>query len=345
LAKPETIVFIHGGAIGDLVQALPAMAAVRAAWPQAAVTLIGRPERAALAVLAGAAETIVDLETCGLWRRMGKAAREAPALPVLDGAGLVVDLFTKGRLAARAAKRTANGEISPPAPAAPGLGRDDRGVVSVDPLPPEGWDRSAATWILNQVRESLRLSAPCETPVIRLPQAAEEAARGLLESRGVETGFVAIHPGSGSTAKNWPADRFEAVARRIRSQAGRRVVWLAGPAEQERGTLPHGASGEAVLADLTLVEVAGVLALADAYLGNDSGITQMAAAVRRPEGRATPTVAVFGPTDPKVWAPRGEHVRVIAAADGTMEGIRVETAWKAVRAVLIRQPAPHGNGG
>ena len=320
------IVIIHAGAVGDLVQALPAMAAVRAARPEATVTLVGRPERAALAVLAGAAERIVDLETCGLWRLMGEAT-DAPALPVLDGADLVVDLLTKGALAAVFKKSTAGQDR----PWHTGLR-----IVSVDPLPPEGWDRSAAAWIAGQVCEALGLDAPCETPCIRLPQAAEDAARTLLASRGVGERFVAVHPGSGSTTKNWPPDRFEAIAGRVRDDTQRGVVWLIGPAEQERGTLPHGASGDTVMADLALVEVAGLLALADAYLGNDSGITQIAAAVRRRDGRTTPTVALFGPTDPRVWGPQGEHVRVIAAADGKMESIGVEEVGEAVAAMLIR---------
>ena len=383
MAAPKTIVFIHGGAIGDLVQTLPAMAAVRAAWPGAAVTLIGRPERAALAVLAGAADKVVDIETCGLWRVMGKA--EAPALPVLDGADLVIDLFTKGKLAAGLEKSTA-GQDRPPATAraaaVPGWHTRLR-IVPVDPLPPEEWNRSAAAWILDQVREALGLAASSETPVIQLslvpfPErsydfsdagatgglsasvsaaladkppvapprihrtfletalAAADAARTLPASRGVGERFVAIHPGSGSTAKNWPADRFAAVARRIRGEIGRDVVWLAGPAERERGTLPPEATRDTVLADLSLEQVAGVLTLADGYLGNDSGITQMAAAVRRPDGRATPTVALFGPTDPRVWAPRGEYVRVIAAADGRMESIAVEEVGEAVTALLTR---------
>ncbi|HUU93260.1 MAG TPA: hypothetical protein VM238_18855, partial [Phycisphaerae bacterium] len=157
MAAPKTIVFIHGGAIGDLVQTLPAMAAVRAAWPGAAVTLIGRPERAALAVLAGAADKVVDIETCGLWRVMGET--EAPALPVLDGADLVVDLFTKGKLAVGLEKSTA-GQDRP--------WHTRLRIVPVDPLPPEEWNRSAAAWILDQVREALGLAASSETPVIQL---------------------------------------------------------------------------------------------------------------------------------------------------------------------------------
>jgi ADP-heptose:LPS heptosyltransferase len=89
-----------------------------------------------------------------------------------------------------------------------------------------------------------------------------------------------------------------------------------------------------VLADLALETVAGILALADGYVGNDSGVTQLAAAVRGAEGRATPTVALFGPTDTRVWAPRGRHVRLIRSADGTMESIEAETVWAAVSAAI-----------
>ena len=53
-----------------------------------------------------------------------------------------------------------------------------------------------------------------------------------------------------------------------------------------------------------LYDLACWLAKARLYIGNDSGITHLAAAV------GTPVLALFGPTDPEVWAPRGQHVRV-----------------------------------
>ena len=74
------------------------------------------------------------------------------------------------------------------------------------------------------------------------------------------------------------------------------VRWCAGPEEP----LP----GAVRIADL--YELACWLATARIYIGNDSGITHLAAAV------GTPVVALFGPTDPRIWAPRGPHVRVIA---------------------------------
>jgi ADP-heptose:LPS heptosyltransferase len=308
------IVIIHAGGVGDLVLTLPALAAIRRAWPAAALTLIGRPERTVLARMAGVADRCVDLDTCGLWR-LGLGGAPAPA--VLRDADLVVDFLAKG---------------PPPAWWDFLRGRGGRTqVVAIDPLPPPDYHKHASTWICTQVAAGLRIDAAPAPPEIRVTEAATDAARRRLGSSRVRGPFVAIHPGSGSIRKNWPADRFAAIAERLREEARRQVVWLAGPAELERRTLPPDAGPEAVLRDLTLEEVAGLLALADAYVGNDSGISHLAAAVRRPDGRATPTVVLFGPTDRRVWAPRGPHVRLVASTDRTMEAIGVEQVWGEIR--------------
>ncbi len=329
------IAIIHTGAVGDLVQALPTFAAVREAQASAAVTFVGRPERGALARAAGAADACIDLETSGLWRALaGDPCGPCPAW--LAEANLVLDFLTKGEFAARHGK--------------------GRQVVTVDPLPPDDYGRPAAAYVAGQVREALGLPPPTEDdrPLIPLDETALDAGREGLAARGVRPPCVLIHPGSGSARKNWPMERFEALARRLGNEAGRSVAWLAGPAEVERGTLPAG--GETVLRDLSLVDVAAVCALADAYVGNDSGVTQIAAAVRLARdglrgpaglpGRGipaagwtsqpghTPVVALFGPTDARVWAPRGEHVHLVQSPDGTMEGIAAEAAWRAVRAAL-----------
>lgn len=110
---------------------------------------------------------------------------------------------------------------------------------------------------------------------------------------GPRENYAVIHPFSGSPRKNWPLDRFRAVAERL----GRvmPVRWTAGP---EDPPLPG-----AVHFD-DLYGLACWLARARLYIGNDSGITHLAAAV------GAPVLALFGPTDPAVWAPRGPHVRV-----------------------------------
>lgn len=106
--------------------------------------------------------------------------------------------------------------------------------------------------------------------------------------------FAAIHPFSGSPKKNWPLEKFRALADGL----GRTmpVRWCAG---EDDPPLP----GAVRIPDL--YDLACWLARARLYVGNDSGITHLAAAV------GTPVLALFGPaSDPAVWAPRGDNVRI-----------------------------------
>jgi heptosyltransferase-3 len=106
--------------------------------------------------------------------------------------------------------------------------------------------------------------------------------------------LVYIHPFSGSARKNWPLERFETLARWLES-TGRAVRFLAAPHQH----LP----GAHVIP--TLDVLAATLAGAALYIGNDTGITHLAAAA------GANTLALFGPTNPAVWAPRGDRVRIL----------------------------------
>jgi len=149
-------------------------------------------------------------------------------------------------------------------------------------LPPEGWTRHASEYFLECV------GAPPAAP-FRLTMPAAAPASDIV-----------IHPGSGAARKNWPIDRFEMLSRSL-IQKGRQVSWCAGPAEK----LDSVALDWSCLRLESLRELAERLAQTTLYIGNDSGITHLAAAV------GCPTVALFGPTDPAVWAPRGRHVYVL----------------------------------
>ena len=96
-------------------------------------------------------------------------------------------------------------------------------------------------------------------------------------------------------------DRFHELARRLKVP----VRWCAGPEEQLDDAVR--------VADM--YELACWLSTARVYIGNASGITHLAAAA------GVPVVAIFGPTDPAIWAPRGERVRVVS---GKLDEIAVE---------------------
>ncbi len=168
---------------------------------------------------------------------------------------------------------------------------------------PEGVWMHAADFFLTQV------GGP--TPgVPRIPVARAGTSAGSAGRIPCATGCVVIHPFSGSARKNWPLERFRELAERIDTS----LFWCAGPEERFEGAERFE----------DLYELACWLAGARVYIGNDSGITHLAAAA------GTPVLALFGPTDPWVWAPRGEQVRVLTE----MENVSVEEALKAARDLL-----------
>jgi ADP-heptose:LPS heptosyltransferase len=152
-------------------------------------------------------------------------------------------------------------------------------------IPDERWTRHASEYYLDY------LGAPTQEAV-RLSFPAQERSYDIV-----------IHPGSGGTQKNWPCENFVALSEALR-QEGREVAWCLGPAEEGVEVPP----GVERLQCVSLVELGACLANTQLYIGNDSGITHLAAAV------GCETVALFGPTEPTVWAPLGENVRLACGA-------------------------------
>lgn len=157
-------------------------------------------------------------------------------------------------------------------------------VVVRPGLPPENWSAHASHYYLSCLGH-----APGEPVRLRIEPGSTRAD-------------VVLHPGSGGLRKNWPMEHFRELTDRLMAD-GRDVAWLIGPAEES----VQAPSGVPVICEQSLVTVASRLAAARVFVGNDSGMTHLAAAV------GCPTVAVFGPTDPAVWAPRGERVKVLRA--------------------------------
>ncbi|MFI5395489.1 MAG: glycosyltransferase family 9 protein [Candidatus Binatia bacterium] len=121
----------------------------------------------------------------------------------------------------------------------------------------------------------------------------------------IENSFVVVHPGSGSTKKNWRG--FEAIVRRYHEQEGNTVVLLQGPAEMERPRPDYGA--DVTLDGLSLPRVAALLRHSRFYIGNDSGVSHLAGAV------GACGLVLFGPTDPTTWAPRSSGLHILHAPE------------------------------
>lgn len=285
------VLVLHPGALGDVLLALPALQHLRGTLPGAHLVLAASPRIGRLLQAAGLVEEARDLEGLGL-QGLFVEPPDPEALRRLAAYDVVVSWYGAGDATYRGS-----------------LARLGRPHVIARAVPP-GEDRRHASRHLLETLAPL-VPIPADTPTVALvpPAPARAAARAWLEARGLGPGqAVVLHPGAGNRAKVWPD--FARLARALRRE-GWPVVVLEGPAD--------GAAVAAVLADagppplpvardLDLVAVAALLAEVWAFVGNDSGPTHLAAVV------GCRTVALFGPTDAAVWAPRGPRVRVLGGA-------------------------------
>ncbi len=274
--RPARILILRGGALGDFLVTLPALAALRSRWPDGHLELIGYPHLAPLTDgLVTKTRSIND----------GALARYfAPDALIRDEDQEYFASFDV----------IINYLHDPEAILANNLKRCGVEVlISASPLVTE---RHATEHFLAPL-ESLAIYDASHVPDLR-----------HLGLAWKPTDNVAIHPGSGSRRKNWPVERFVELARDIQSTHGLKPVFFTGDAEREYiPELERHLEGFERRHNLPLVELAESLASARLYIGNDSGVTHLAAAT------GCPTLALFGPSDPALWSPRGTNVEVLSA--------------------------------
>ena len=196
--------------------------------------------------------------------------------------------------------------------------------------------------------EALGLGPEDRAPVLVLGEEEVDASRGILRDAGIDPPepFIALSPGANWPPRRWPAERFGALASRIRTGLGLRSAVLGSRSDVDIATAVVEASrGDATsLAGKTgLRTLAGVASLATVFVGNDSGPMHVAAS------QGTPVVALFGPNTPRRYAPRGApsevlwsptdcapcaQKRCVRASDRCMERISVDDAYEAVASLL-----------
>ncbi len=140
------------------------------------------------------------------------------------------------------------------------------------------------------------------------PPACEvSAARDMLERFAAGGRPIMIHPGSGGMRKVWPLRNWASLLPWVRKQLRIPVILSAGPADECIADffLEMGRVGVPVVRGLSAVQLSALISLCRLFIGSDSGVSHLAAAV------GTPALVVFGPTDPQVWAPRGDAVRIV----------------------------------
>jgi ADP-heptose:LPS heptosyltransferase len=292
-----SIVVFRPGALGDALLTVDALHALGERYPEHRIELVGHAQAGTLLASAGvvAAATPFDApEVTGLFRI-------APIVPERWASAAAAVLWLRDPAAVAAALQAA-------------------GVPRVIPAQPR--DPGAGIHAADQLLGSLApLGVAVGSPPAPLP--FEVTAGGPRPSPGQ---LAIVHVGSGSARKNWPPDRFADLIHRLRG-ARLQVTLLAGPADADavrlvRSALEIGPVAE--IAPRTVVELASALGQAAVYIGNDSGPTHLSARL------GVPTVAVFGPTDPAIWAPRGDQVAVVSRSPWPA----VAEVWDAAQELL-----------
>jgi heptosyltransferase III len=192
-----------------------------------------------------------------------------------------------------------------------------RRLLAGDPAPPAGGPH-ASVWLARALAP-LGIDASGEPPPFAFTDAERRESEALV--RRLPRAFLAVHPGSGSPAKNWPAERFAEVARRL--AGGRPWLFVRGPAE---ATLPV-PEGAVDAQDWPLRTLAAVFSRVALFIGNDSGASHLAAA------SGAPTLSLFGPSDPALWSPVGPAVATLRAASHAVADLRVDEVEAAALAL------------
>jgi heptosyltransferase III len=276
MAKVNRVLVIFPGALGDLMCLMPALAAISRRHPGASVELMARLELARLV----AGRSVIA-------RGHSIDAREVGELFAGETSGGVRRFFgdfdrvysffasDDSRFRARLAAAT-------------------DGEVSFHPFRPGGEGHVSAGY-LRAIGEGDSL---IDARIEPTPDDLAVASRVLAGSKCDSSNLIVIFPGSGSPAKNWPTDRFAALASKLSLANRGSVAVILGPAETSIEPIFREA-GLPVLKDLDLPTVAAIARLASAFVGNDSGVSHLAAAV------GASGVVIFGPTDPARWRPMG----------------------------------------
>jgi ADP-heptose:LPS heptosyltransferase len=274
LDEANEVVVLFAGALGDVLLALPALRVLRARHTGATVVLGVRGPLVALVAAADCADRVVALDDVAMARFLGGGVPP----PWWAGRPLLYSWFgggdaaTRARLAAHAARAR---------------------FLSVER---GAGPRHAALAYTDAVEAALAWPALCR--LARLAVAPSPAAAGCAP-------VLVVHGGAGALAKRWYADGFAAVAAWWRGRGGT-VAQVIGPAERGQPRVP----GAQPLADLPLPVLAAVLAGAQAFVGNDSGPSHLAAAV------GARGVVLFGPTDPVRWRPLSTRMDALRAPAG-----------------------------
>jgi len=282
----KKILVWHQGALGDLILSLPSLHAIKISRKDRYLHLVSRGDLADIIFRNRLADEVT-----------------------LNEAGIFSDLFTGGGAASpdlSALLRDADEAFVFMRRRDPVFMKNLYSyvprVIYIETVPPEDRKNHVAGYQTEQLKPA-GINVDIEMPVL-------DSSGGLFPAP-TEKRIVTVHPGSGGRKKCWPLDKFLDLAALLHSLYSPAIRLIFGPAEDrtmvERAHAYLAGTGVelSIYSDISVSEAASLIKGSSLFIGNDSGMTHLASAL------GTPVIALFGPTDHRVWGPLGENVYIL----------------------------------
>ena len=315
--KPRILV-IRGGAIGDFILTLPAIRLLRENFPAAHLEILGYRHIIALAEGRRYADRTRSIEYGAMSGFFVPRSVLAPDL---------VEYFASFQ-------QVVSYLFDPDGFFEANLRR--AGVKNFLPAYAKPDDSEHAARQLARPLQSLALYLEDHAATVH-PSAADHAFADEFLGAS-DAPLIALHPGSGSPRKNWPLENWRALGDWLLAlPSPPRLLLIGGEADHAQlDALAAAWRGAPVLLarDLPLPHLAALLARCRLFLGHDSGISHLAAAA------GAPSLLLFGPTDPAVWAPANPHVSILTSPDGDISALNVATIQAAIARFLSAGDTP-----
>ena len=284
-ARQGKILVIRGGAIGDFILTLPAIAALRRQCPAAHLELLGYLHIAQLAQAGGLVDRVQPIEARGLASFFARGGELPEDLrDYFSEFDLIISyLYDPDEIFQVNVRRCLHGQFI------------------AAPHRPDETEKLHATRVYLKPLE--RLAIFDTDPVPRLS----------MNSQAPIVNTLVLHPGSGSEKKNWPEAKWAQLLAQLVSETDLDLLLVGGEAEGERlhrlgAALPR--ERFRLAQSLPLAELAMQLESCAAFIGHDSGITHLAAAL------GLPCLVLWAHAVEEIWRPQGERVTIVKETTG-----------------------------
>ncbi len=280
------ILVIRGGAIGDFILTLPVLAALRRQFPGAHLEVLGYPHIVQLARAGGLVDRVQAIEARGLASFFARQGELPESLR---------DYFSEFDI-------IISYLYDPDEIFKTNVARCTAAQFIVGPHRPDEAQRVHAAEVFLTPLERLAIFDAEAVPRLQLGGVSPERKPQL-----------ALHPGSGSERKNWPESKWAELLQHLLARTKLNLLLVGGEAEGERlqklaAALPPTRSQ--VARNLPLPELAQRLQACLGFVGHDSGISHLAAAL------GLPSIVLWADTREEIWRPLGEHVQVVREMAG-----------------------------